>query len=294
MTRAERIAALRSFAQGAVRILLATDAASEGLNLHHTCRVVVNLELPWNPMRLEQRIGRVDRIGQTRTVHACHLVGSDSGELRLVDDLRVRIARARADIGAPDPLDGALDDANAETVGSDHADVESELKRVRLQRALPATRAAIDRPLLAAARNRHTRARLQRRSLSLWECALEDGRHRVVESCLVPMLDAPPDSDAMVLGAAAAWQSSAMRAARAFAAAGLARSEAIATALERDDVATLQPGLFDRRAHVAHAALRAAQAEAVGAQTIRTAELRLSAEVSVCPPHLRLVLVPRS
>ena len=48
-------------------VLLATDAAGEGLNLHHNCRIVVNLELPWNPMRLEQRIGRVDRIGQTRT-----------------------------------------------------------------------------------------------------------------------------------------------------------------------------------------------------------------------------------
>ena len=54
-----------TFREGGV--LLATDAAGEGLNLHHNCRVVVNLELPWNPMRLEQRIGRVDRIGQTRT-----------------------------------------------------------------------------------------------------------------------------------------------------------------------------------------------------------------------------------
>jgi len=294
LSRLERSAALDAFGRRCVRILLATDAAAEGLNLHRTCRFVVNLELPWNPMRLEQRIGRVDRIGQTRTVHACHLVGGDSGELRLLDDLRARIAQARSDIGAPDPLDGALNDTNAEAVGSDHADVESELRRVRLQRALPATVAVIDRPLLAVARNRHTRARLQQRSLSLWECALEDMRHRVVGSCLVPMLNAPPDSGPLVLDAAAAWRSSAMRAAQAFAAAGLARSEAIATALERDEVATLQPGLFDRRAHVAHAALRAAQAEAINAQAIRTAELRLSAEVSVCPPHLRLVLVPRS
>src|SRR5205823_3743851 len=58
---AERLAVLSSFASGARRILLATDAVSEVLNLHHTCRTVVNLELPWNPMRVEQRIGRVDR-----------------------------------------------------------------------------------------------------------------------------------------------------------------------------------------------------------------------------------------
>ena len=63
-------AALDDFIEGRYRILLATDAASEGLNLHSKCRVVINLELPWNPMRLEQRIGRIDRIGQSRTV-AC-------------------------------------------------------------------------------------------------------------------------------------------------------------------------------------------------------------------------------
>ena len=61
-------------------LLLATDAAAEGLNLHHRCRLVINLELPWNPMRLEQRIGRVDRIGQRRTVHAFHLVADGTGE----------------------------------------------------------------------------------------------------------------------------------------------------------------------------------------------------------------------
>jgi hypothetical protein len=95
LSRIERTAALASFASGTTRILLATDAAAEGLNLHHACRTVVNLELPWNPMRLEQRIGRVDRIGQRKTVHAFHLVGADTGELRLLDDLRERIADAR-------------------------------------------------------------------------------------------------------------------------------------------------------------------------------------------------------
>ena len=73
--RATRGARRRSRAIRA-RLLLATDAAAEGLNLHHRCRLVVNLELPWNPMRLEQRIGRVDRIGQQRTVHAFHLIAA--------------------------------------------------------------------------------------------------------------------------------------------------------------------------------------------------------------------------
>ena len=61
-------------------LLLATDAAAEGLNLQRRCRLVVNYELPWNPARLEQRIGRVDRIGQQRTVHAITLVARDTAE----------------------------------------------------------------------------------------------------------------------------------------------------------------------------------------------------------------------
>src|SRR5208337_1888785 len=46
-----------------VKILLCTESASEGLNLQ-TCGVLINYDMPWNPMRVEQRIGRIDRIGQ--------------------------------------------------------------------------------------------------------------------------------------------------------------------------------------------------------------------------------------
>jgi superfamily II DNA or RNA helicase len=105
LTRQERTAVLASFENNPHALLLATDAAAEGLNLHHRCRLIVNLELPWNPMRLEQRIGRVDRIGQRRTVHAFHLVALGTGETRLLSRLRARLAAADADIGAPDPLD---------------------------------------------------------------------------------------------------------------------------------------------------------------------------------------------
>ena len=64
-------------------ILLATDAASEGLNLHQRCRLVIHYELPWNPSRLEQRAGRVDRFGQARRVHELALVAAHTAE-RLV------------------------------------------------------------------------------------------------------------------------------------------------------------------------------------------------------------------
>ena len=104
LTRDERRLALEQFAGGRHPILLATDAAGEGLNLHHHCRVVINLELPWNPTRLEQRAGRVDRIGQRRTVHAFHLIASDTAEMRILERLTRRIARARHAIDAADPL----------------------------------------------------------------------------------------------------------------------------------------------------------------------------------------------
>ncbi len=106
----ERRLALEQFASGRHPILLATDAAGEGLNLHHHCRVVINLELPWNPTRLEQRAGRVDRIGQRRTVHAFHLIASDTAEMRILERLKWRIARARHAIDAADPLGSSTGD----------------------------------------------------------------------------------------------------------------------------------------------------------------------------------------
>ena len=80
--RAERNRAQAAFNAGGVS-LLATDAAAEGLNLHHHCRIVIHYELPWRPARLEQRAGRVDRLGQSKRVHEIALVAADTAE-RLV------------------------------------------------------------------------------------------------------------------------------------------------------------------------------------------------------------------
>ncbi len=93
LTSRERADALRRFTEGSARLLLATDAASEGLNLHHRCRLVMNLELPWTPLRLDQRVGRVDRIGQARKVHAIHLVAAGTCEESTLARLARRINR---------------------------------------------------------------------------------------------------------------------------------------------------------------------------------------------------------
>jgi superfamily II DNA or RNA helicase len=113
LDRAARAAVLWRFTSGGLRVLLATDAAGEGLNLQHCCRLVVNLELPWNPMRLEQRIGRVDRIGQAREVRAVNLVAGATAESDLLARLVRRLDRARAAIG---PLRDVLGGHDEEVV----------------------------------------------------------------------------------------------------------------------------------------------------------------------------------
>ncbi len=93
LTATERSAVQRRFNQEG-SLLLATDAAAEGLNLHSRCRTVIHFELPWSPARLEQRTGRVDRIGQSRVVHEIVLVASDTAERLVLAPLARRAARA--------------------------------------------------------------------------------------------------------------------------------------------------------------------------------------------------------
>jgi superfamily II DNA or RNA helicase len=99
LTAEARREVLARFTRGTARVLLATDAASEGLNLHQRCRLVINLELPWTPVRLEQRAGRVDRMGQTRRVHVVHLLGRDTCEDLTLARLTRRLERVRQAMG---------------------------------------------------------------------------------------------------------------------------------------------------------------------------------------------------
>lgn len=100
LSPAARRSVIHQFTDGGVRTLVTTDAAGEGLNLQARCRLVVNLELPWNPLRLEQRIGRVDRLGQHRRVHAVHLFHRESFEERVLARLERRRVRAATDLGS--------------------------------------------------------------------------------------------------------------------------------------------------------------------------------------------------
>lgn len=93
-----RSRAIAAFTSGEATVLLATDVAGEGLNLQERCRLVITLEWPWTPQRLEQRVGRVDRIGQHRRVHAVHLTSLGTFEDHVVARLLQRAWRAREDL----------------------------------------------------------------------------------------------------------------------------------------------------------------------------------------------------
>jgi len=92
------------FREGDIKILLCTESASEGLNLQ-TCGVLFNYDLPWNPMRVEQRIGRIDRIGQrypTVTIHNFYYDGTV--EAKVYRKLRDRIGAFQSVVGNLQPI----------------------------------------------------------------------------------------------------------------------------------------------------------------------------------------------
>lgn len=106
----ERQQAQDSFRQ-THRVLVSTDAGGEGLNLQFA-HVVINYDIPWNPMRLEQRIGRVDRIGQPKAVRAINFVFEDSVEFRVREVLEQKLAVIFKEFGI-DKTGDVLDSSQA-------------------------------------------------------------------------------------------------------------------------------------------------------------------------------------
>ncbi|MDD6180988.1 MAG: helicase-related protein [Desulfovibrionaceae bacterium] len=99
MLRDERRKVEERFRQdGEVRILVATDAAGEGLNLQRA-HLMVNYDLPWNPNRLEQRFGRIHRIGQTRECWLWNLVAAETREGKVFKTLFEKLEQERQALG---------------------------------------------------------------------------------------------------------------------------------------------------------------------------------------------------
>ena len=97
-----------------VRVLISTDAGGEGLNLQF-CHVIVNFDMPWNPMRIEQRIGRVDRIGQKHVVRAINFVLEDTVEHRVRQVLEAKLEVIAQEFGVDKAAD-VMDSVEADPI----------------------------------------------------------------------------------------------------------------------------------------------------------------------------------
>ncbi|HRX85681.1 MAG TPA: DISARM system SNF2-like helicase DrmD [Phycisphaerae bacterium] len=111
-----------------VRILVATDAAAEGLNLQRTARYMLHYDCPWNPSRLEQRNGRLDRHGQARDVTIHHFASNDDADLKFLSHVINKVDQIREDLGATGEL---FDEATHRRLvaGEDAAVVQGDLDR---------------------------------------------------------------------------------------------------------------------------------------------------------------------
>ena len=131
--------------QADVRVLVATDAASEGLNLHRTARYLLHYDCPWNPSRLEQRNGRLDRYGQAHDVTVHHFVSDTDPDMRFLDHVIRKADEIREDLGSVNEVFGRavhrrlIQGEDADTVQADLVlGLDSARQRASTALGLPA------------------------------------------------------------------------------------------------------------------------------------------------------------
>ncbi len=108
LARSDKEKAICAF-RDEVPVLLSTESAGEGRNLQF-CHVMVNVDLPWNPMQIEQRLGRLHRVGQTRDVLLTNLVARGTIEQRILHVLEAKINLFELVVGELDMILGRIDD----------------------------------------------------------------------------------------------------------------------------------------------------------------------------------------
>jgi len=99
----ERVKAERVF-KNETEVLVATEAAGEGINLQF-CHLMINYDIPWNPNRLEQRMGRIHRYGQQKEVYVCNLVAEDTREGRVLTKLFQKLDEIKDALGSDKVFD---------------------------------------------------------------------------------------------------------------------------------------------------------------------------------------------
>lgn len=102
-----RVDAADQFNEGKVRFLISTEAGGEGIDLQHRCYSLIHVDLPWNPMRLHQRVGRLNRYGQKHAVDVVTIRNPDTVESRIWDKLNTKLERIMEALGSAmdDPED---------------------------------------------------------------------------------------------------------------------------------------------------------------------------------------------
>ena len=126
-----------------VRILIATDAAAEGLNLQETARYILHYDIPWNPARLEQRNGRLDRHGQARDVVVYHFATDDDADLSFLAYVIGKVHTIREDLGSTGQVfDSAIERrlVAGEEASLVRASLEAQLNAVRGRGDVPRVR----------------------------------------------------------------------------------------------------------------------------------------------------------
>ena len=108
LARGDKEKAISAF-RDEVDVLLSTESAGEGRNLQF-CHRMINVDLPWNPMQIEQRLGRLHRVGQTREVLLTNLVARGSIEQRILHVLEAKINLFELVVGELDMILGRIDD----------------------------------------------------------------------------------------------------------------------------------------------------------------------------------------
>ncbi len=123
----------RSSSEGGAQILLATDAAGEGINLQF-CRYLINWDIPWNPNRLEQRMGRIHRYGQKDDVVVMNLVAGNTREGQVLETLLSKLDQIREQMGSDrvyDVISDVLEDVDLDDIiASTFGDGDSSLEEI--------------------------------------------------------------------------------------------------------------------------------------------------------------------
>ncbi|HEY6342764.1 MAG TPA: DEAD/DEAH box helicase [Bryobacteraceae bacterium] len=130
-----------------VRVLIATDIASEGLNLHFLSHKLIHFDIPWSLMKFQQRNGRVDRYGQPRRPHIAYLATESKnekirGDLRILELLTEKDEQAQKNIGDPSAFLGVYDE-HLEEIETGKA-IEASLTREQFERRMDATAGETD------------------------------------------------------------------------------------------------------------------------------------------------------